>query len=1012
MGVLVAQVSDLHIKDANSKGAKRIRGLAGALGSLRIHADSLLVLLTGDIAFSGKEDQYKIARDELFDLKRRLIDEWKFSSVRMVASPGNHDLDFANQTSTIRSALLGALCDNSDAAEIVQSLAAAQSNYHSFAASLDIESTVLTPLVSQSRFNFAGINLNVLSVNTSWSSKIDEVAGSIRMPGNLLPSVKQSEDLTIALLHHPLNWYEPQDGKALSDWLDAHADVAFWGHEHREDSFKLARKRLGSCVQHYLARPLDDDTVECGFRCVLINSKGTGSEYSFVAKGDSFAESSVDNVEIKRNPARQLGHIRFAKSFKSFLSDMGGVFKHPRLDRNLSLQDVFIDPLFRGFSAGSSELDRIDRSVTFTALLDEIRRNSLTAIFGVEQSGKTTFAKYLVEDARHHGLTPLYFDCARLKSSNSGDVTAWINSCLDSQYESDCINLVRQVSPNDAVVIVDNTHEIPGSSSVVAGIMDRLRVLAAHSVYLTAQNPAVTILAASHSSGVEVKHWSDAKWYEILPLNNKSRAALIRRWVAVGRDELCEEELIESETRRVKSQMDRAMGSNLSIKLPFFMLVILQQIDSGLDARTVVRNGTQGHIFEAMISSAIDQHVRAHDVGIVHDFLSSLAFDLHGEDVNGIAEDGYRRLVAEFRRDRFVEIQHPALLNELIASRILYKSSSGIAFKYDYFYFYYLARWISFNKSRASASDLLDKFLDKIHTEAAANVVTFLAHMGNEGWVLERIIPLSDALFEGERECKLADHGALASKYRGHDSGVVLLDGAPAEVTNHLSEVEDQSEIAINQPQLDDAFKYMTAARIIQVLGQIMRSRAGGMDAFNKQKIASAAFSLARRLMTVLYAAAEFSADTIIEHASELFDSDVRSNSRKARHQAEQLIANVVGGIAKGLVGRAADVVATRELIPLIDSIEEKAILTADVDLELIVLCARIAADQAYPQDRINSILRRMPSRDVLSHAALSYSVARMFYLSPPPRAIRDSACARLGIRQASIPINSVKVGR
>jgi len=1004
VGVIVAQVSDLHITDENSKGATRIQALAGSLGSLRSESESILILLTGDIAYSGKAAEYSVALRELSELKRRLLDEWHFSDVRLVACPGNHDVNFSTQKPAIRSALLGALDSSSDMAEVVQSLAEAQAEFAAFSAALDIQLEKLTALVGVAHAEMGGVRFNLICANTSWSSRIKEVPGSMRMPTGMLPHVAQSEDLTFALLHHPLNWYEPQDGKGLSDWLDSNADIAFWGHEHREDSFKVTRKRMGSSVQHYLARPLEDDTVECGFRCLVISGEGLGVEVSFALKGDRFIQSTREAVEVKKNPARQLGQIRFSGSFRAFLTDMGGVFKHPRLERNLSLQDVFIDPSFRYFSASSPDLDRVDRSVSFSTLLDEIRKNPLTAVFGVEQSGKTTFAKYLVEDARHHGLTPLYFDCARLKSSNAGDVTAWIRSCIDSQYEADCIDLVNQVSPEQALIVVDNTHEIPGSSSTVSGIIDRLKVFAAHSVYLTAQNPAVTILAASHSSGVEVKQWSDAKWYEVLPLSNKSRATLIRRWVAVGRDEFAEAELIESEARRIKVLMDRSMGRSISIKLPFFLLVVLQQIDAGLDARTVVRNGTQGHIFEAMISSAIDEHVRSHDVGVVHDFLSQLALELHGEESHIIGEDGYRRIVAEFKRDRFVDIQHPSLLNELISSRILHKSGSGVAFKYDHFYFYYLARWISFNKESQAASELLVDFIDKIHSESAANVVTFLAHFGNEKWVLGYLMPAADKLFEGSAECVLAEHGALATKYRPLDAGVVLLDGSPSDVTDHVSDVEDQADGDLSPPELEDAFKYMTAARIIQVLGQIMRSRAGGVDAHGKTAIARSAMSLARRLMTVLYGAAEISADTIIEHASELFDSDVKSNSREARHQATQLIANVVGGIAKGLVSRAADVMATKDLLPLIDSIEREAATAKDLDLELIALCARISAEQEYPQDRVNSMLRRIPDSDILSYAALSYSVARMFFLSPPSRAIRDAACARLGIRQATIP--------
>jgi len=1004
MSLIVVQVSDLHIKNEASKGAARISLLAGAIGSLRSKSENILLLLTGDIAFSGKRSEYEIAKFELDNLRERLVKEWGFSDIRIAACPGNHDCDFGSQSPAVRDALLKSVESGEGKEDIVAELSSVQEAFREFEISLDTKFEELSSVAKKANLEVGGTRINLLCANTSWSSRIKEVPGSLRMPGAMLPHVSQSEDLTIALLHHPLNWYEPQDGKAVSDWLDANTDIAMWGHEHREDSFKVIRRRLGSSVQHYLARPLEDDSVECGFRCLVIESESQATEVLFALRSGIFVAGSQEESAIKRNPARQLGQIRFSSAFKSFLSDPGGVFRHPRVERNLSLQDIFIEPSFRPFTSSAPELERIDRSINLGSLLDDIRKQPATAIFGVEQSGKTTFAKYLIEDARHHGLTPIYFDCERLKSSNSGDVTAWIRASIEFQYESDCVDLVKQTSPASAVVVVDNIHEIPGSTQVVSGILDRLKIYASSVVYLTAQNPAVTILAASHSSGVEVKQWSDAKWHEIMPLNNKSRAALIRRWVAVGRDEFAEEELIESEARRIKLILDKSLGSNLSVKHPFFLLVLLQQVDAGTDAPTVVRNGTQGHIFEAMISSAIDANVKSHDVGVVHDFLAELAFQLRSQEVQVVGEDGFKMLIEDFRRSMLVQLAHPALLRELVSSKILQSTPSGISFRYSHFYFYYLARWISHNKEREAALELLKEFIDKIHSESAANVVTFVAHLGHEKWVLEFLMPASRSLFTASSECKLAEHSALAEKYRIMSKGVVLLSGSPSQITDHMNDVEDQMEPVYDNGDLEDAFKYMTAARTIQVLGQIMRSRAGGVDARQKREIARAAISLARRLMTVLYSAAEQSADVIIQHASELFDTDVKSDSMEARQQATLLIAAVVGGIAKGLVNRAADVVATKDLMPLIDSLEDDARTEIDLDLELIALCARISADQSYPQARVNGLLRRLPNGDVLSRAALAHSVARMFYLTPPSRSVRDSACERLGIKLKNIP--------
>lgn len=997
--VVIVHVADIHILNASSTGLMRLRMLADAIGALRVEADAALILLTGDIAFSGKREQYALVETELSGIKKRLSAEWGFVDVRIFACPGNHDCDFDLQKNAIREALLHSVATSGDGqVDIVRELAEVQSGFNVFLESLDSLNVSSSPLVSFAELEIAGRSLNIVSVNTSWSSRKSELPGSLRMPAGLLPQLQISEGVSFALLHHPLNWYDPQDGKSLSDWLDVNADIAMWGHEHREDSFKVHRRRYGSSVQHFLARPIEDKNAECGFRAIILSQDDHVEEALFRWKTNRFELDRRESSLLRRNPARRLGKIRFNGKFKSFLSDPGGAFKHPRLERSLLLQDIFIEPNFRAYATGQVDIERLDGVIPLEAFVNSIGDHDSVAVFGAEQAGKTTLAKYLVEDARHHGVTPLYFDCSKLKSANRGEVTAWIKGSISSQYEDDCIGLVDQTLPSSKLILVDNVHELPGSAHAVREILQRLGAMGKRIVYFSAQNPMVTILAASQASGEEVKLWSDAKWYELLPLNNKARGHLIRRWVSIGRDSQADADAIEAEARRIKGVLDGTFGSGLSIKYPFFMLAMLQQIDVGINAKTVIRNGSQGHIFEAMLSSALEARVHTHDISLTHDFLSAIAFQMWSVDGQVISESGLESLVFDFRRDQLVQLMHPALINELVDSKILQRNGDGVGFRYQYFYYYYLARWISKRKGTSEAEELLKGYVDKIHAESAANIVTFVAHLGHEEWVLSLLIPAAESLFAGEVECRLASQAALAHKYLGQSKSVVLHTGNAAEISDHLHEQQDQAGDKEGVNDLEDAFKYMTAVRTIQVLGQIMRSRSGSIPAVRKHEIAKLSISLARRQMTVMYSAAETAADIIIEHASELFDKEIAQGSAEARGLASRLIAAVVGGVAKGLVSRAAEVVATKEFLPLIDILEEEAKSAKDIDNELIALCARVVAEQRYPAEKVESLLYRLPDSDVLSRSALAHSVVRTFYLKPPHHAVRDSACERLGI--------------
>lgn len=300
--VLIVQISDLHIRNGNSPSLERLESLSGAIGSLRTEAPHVVIVITGDVAFSGKASEYKLAIDALSSLETKLLEDWSFESVRMYAAPGNHDVDFGLLKPAVREALLGGLnSDESGQLAVIESLATSQSAFFNFVDTVSPETKLISPLLNFANVEIGGRSLNILVLNTSWSSRLEEVPGSLRMPADALQPVSITDDLSIALLHHPLNWYTPPDGKALSDWLDLHADIAFWGHEHRADSFQVQRKKFGSSVLNFLALPIEDNSATCGFRVLVLRPDNQCDVRSFEWRGRNPVNTDQYTRPISRN---------------------------------------------------------------------------------------------------------------------------------------------------------------------------------------------------------------------------------------------------------------------------------------------------------------------------------------------------------------------------------------------------------------------------------------------------------------------------------------------------------------------------------------------------------------------------------------------------------------------------------------------------------------------------------------------------------------------------------------
>ena len=81
---------DLHVGKNDQSQVVAMRQLVNAIEEATSDKDLDLVLFTGDLAFSGISDEYKVLKNELLEPLRSLsiIEKAKIFSV-----PGNHDLN-------------------------------------------------------------------------------------------------------------------------------------------------------------------------------------------------------------------------------------------------------------------------------------------------------------------------------------------------------------------------------------------------------------------------------------------------------------------------------------------------------------------------------------------------------------------------------------------------------------------------------------------------------------------------------------------------------------------------------------------------------------------------------------------------------------------------------------------------------------------------------------------------------------------------------------------------------
>lgn len=207
---------------------------------------------TGDIAFSGKEEEYELAEKHFF---RPLLDATDLSPNDLFLVPGNHDVDW-DLTNLINSDMPSSLTDRDKVTTLLKDdnkrrlLFQPMDNYaqfvrHFFGKYPD-HRMLRDPLycyvqpIASGRFSVALIGLD-----SAWLSGFTkDERGNVIDRGNLLIGEKQirdalkeaeDADVRIVLIHHPPSCLKEFDEWDVKRWLQPGCDFVLCGHLHHPD---------------------------------------------------------------------------------------------------------------------------------------------------------------------------------------------------------------------------------------------------------------------------------------------------------------------------------------------------------------------------------------------------------------------------------------------------------------------------------------------------------------------------------------------------------------------------------------------------------------------------------------------------------------------------------------------------------------------------------------------------------------------------------------------------------
>lgn len=244
ISAVLVHISDIHFGQERDQRVhihndvkKQLIADARRVVRVDLQATAAAILVTGDIAFSGMEEQFKAA-GEWLDVLADAVG-CPQNQVQMV--PGNHDLD-RNKTSRSAQHLLDliraggpaeyeeVMSNPTDRAALFARFEDYERFCYGYRCELNGEAKAATnlqiTLAPGRSVRFIRMNSSLLCTGEERHDKPELVLGERQFIIDREDGVEN-----IVLIHHPLNWYK--DGADVKTYIDSRARVLITGHEHQ-----------------------------------------------------------------------------------------------------------------------------------------------------------------------------------------------------------------------------------------------------------------------------------------------------------------------------------------------------------------------------------------------------------------------------------------------------------------------------------------------------------------------------------------------------------------------------------------------------------------------------------------------------------------------------------------------------------------------------------------------------------------------------------------------------------
>ena len=781
MNILFLHIGDIHIKDAQCIDDGKLDKIADTLNIFNF--DEIILIISGDIAYSGKKDQYNYATE----LIERLCNKIKhrkdnIDNIHIICVPGNHDVDYHDKPLTSEN--LQYIRDESAYEIFIDDEIEKMYNFYAFSSiynCFEERSTYSRKLIFLQDFQ---IEINL--INSGVFSALEEDKGFHFIPqediDNLLsPS---GANFVITVMHHPPEWYNEVCKFNLEEVIEKKSSIVFLGHQHHQanktitlENYPPSLIQLGGCLCN------NENWDNSSYNIIIFNSDTYQCErtkFNWNTSSSRYEKNHLGSEQLDKKPSI-FRVIRIPDQiYLSLLIDE----KHPITE---DFRDYYIFPRLQKEINVQNEKKEF---LTLKSFIEEVYKNKRIIISGGYNLGKTALLKFLFLYLYDLGYYTIFCFGEQIK----GKPEKIIKNSFENLYGDNQYDFLRfeQCVKSKKIILVDDFDAIHEDSQehFFNYLNEKFEI-----IILSTKKPFDINIIDMMNRAMEAT--KSVFWYRLMPFYIDKRKALIEKLVPLKISN-------RRDIPNIIFQLNETMYKQRRFIMldPDFIISYIEYYCNNLGSPLSGNSSVFSKVFEANLINSINKYATDRlSSDKVRVILSKIAYHIHFNKLYPISEKEVGNVLQNYNDDYGTNVSLMQFLTIVLKAKILVKNEDEAGFYFaNYSYLaYYVASELNRQYHETSDDSKLQSILKLACFGINADILLFLTLITDNIKILKIILAMSQEYTKNWEEFDFSSNmpDYLQKKYRYKLT-------LPA---NDIKEQEEQASINLEKENSDEIIK-------------------------------------------------------------------------------------------------------------------------------------------------------------------------------------------------------------